>query len=572
MRRRLYVSTGVLLLLTLLGLAWGLRERWEQSSPERFTSGNILYNADFSRPDARTGRLPDGWSAGGPGVALGAFTFRPDSRSVEIFGSNNYLKSPLVTTRPGQRFRLGFRVLCESQTPSRVRVWFHWLDEEGDEIIVEKRPWREAPARTWGTVLEEVEAPDGAAYLTISLHPAADDRLFIDTLSLNVSGVRVLPWPEGRAAAISLSVDWETAMGGLIHSRSGDPGSAADAVARGLRMREGTHQLLALLRPYNLRATWFANGYNFLEGNPEGRTFLGDPVFTWADDAHRWPDDRWASAPWFAADPHGTYVSHPAWYFGDLVPQLLAEKQAIESHTFSHFYGGFVEPELWRADLAAWNEVAAERGVGPASALAFPWSGSDGMTEAKWHELEQAGITVLTRTSERSIFRISRDDLLIPRPHPGFRTMLVFPDAYLTPATLTETLLLVDRAVANGGALDIWAHTEEITSPEQIAAWRMVIERCVASGDLWIAPLTELAGWWRAIRQVEAVVIADGPPLRLRIENRSDRSLSGVALQLPVEALRAEVDGQPFGRIVGDTLILNIGGRQTLEVDIWPAS
>ena len=95
-------------------------------------------------------------------------------------------------------------------------------------------------------------------------------------------------------------------------------------VSFGLRMREGITTTLQLFAPLGVRATYYATGYNFLLGNAERRTFMGDPTFAWATRANGWTSDRWATTPWFADDPFGTIGSDPAWYFGDLVGPLQA--------------------------------------------------------------------------------------------------------------------------------------------------------------------------------------------------------------------------------------------------------
>src|SRR3954465_4572087 len=107
------------------------------------------------------------------------------------------------------------------------------------------------------------------------------------------SPISINPWPNGYRAALSFSFDWETAMGGLIHSRSiDDPNAIQDPIARGLRMREGITTTLDLFRPHGIRATYYATGYNFLLGNTARRQFMNNPTFVWADNttSHKWPN------------------------------------------------------------------------------------------------------------------------------------------------------------------------------------------------------------------------------------------------------------------------------------------
>ncbi|NCC33889.1 MAG: twin-arginine translocation signal domain-containing protein, partial [Chloroflexia bacterium] len=112
---------------------------------------------------------------------------------------------------------------------------------------------------------------------------------------------RLATWPAGRRAAVAFTFDWETAMGGLVHSRSiGDPNVDQDYLLRAQRMREGLATTMDIFAPLAIRATYYATGYNFLLGNREQRQFLGNPIFPWATQANGWTSDRWTTTPWFA--------------------------------------------------------------------------------------------------------------------------------------------------------------------------------------------------------------------------------------------------------------------------------
>ncbi|HEY1012085.1 MAG TPA: polysaccharide deacetylase family protein, partial [Herpetosiphonaceae bacterium] len=429
-------------------------------------------------------------------------------------------------------------------------------------------------------LLETAPAPAGADRLAISLHALADDWLFIDDLHLNqalvidslrlsADGAYLEPWPAGAAAAVSFSVDWETAMGGYVHSFSAT--TPADAERQGLESRQGTANLLALLRAAGKRGTWFGNGYNFLLGNREGRTWMGDPVFGWATTSRPWRTDRWAATPWFADDPRGTAASHPGWYFGDLIAPLAEGGQPIESHTFSHLNVGFASPAELRADLDAWRQVAAERGVAPATALAFPWGGSAGMSEAHWQALADAGIDAVTRTQ---IDSPQRQYLLVdrarrqPRLLPG-RDVLAFPDQPLNPEQRTAALQTLAALGAAGGVLDFWAHTNEITSPEQQAAWRDAINAASADPRLWVASLPEIAARWRGVRQVRIDQRAgSGGSLRLLVANPGPAALPSLALRLPEGVERAE-SASPLINQNNERLVLDLDPGATVEIVLW---
>jgi hypothetical protein len=396
-------------------------------------------------------------------------------------------------------------------------------------------------------------------------------------------------WPLGRRAAVAFTFDWETAMGGLIHSRSvNDPNVNDDYLLRARRMREGIATTRAIFAPHGIRATYYATGYNFLFGNRERRTFLGDPTFAWASRANGWLSDRWVSSPWFGDDPFGTVATHPEWYFGDLIAPLRADGHEIQSHTFSHLHGGLADRLTWQQDLETWNRVAAAQGVAPARSLAFPWSSSAGMSDASWSIVEQAGIRSVTRMSDQaqySLWEIDQDGIVsapcgqwLPGREGRIRA---YPDCYLTPASEDRALRQLDRAIAIGGIIDLWAHTEEVTSAVQIATWQRVTARVAGDAQIWVAPLGEIAAW-------EAARVAlmlepdrqrsDERVWNLRLTNPTDQELLGLALKLPVQVAGVRIDDielkrseleQPRGTgwwpAIG-LVTLDLGAGQTVEL------
>jgi hypothetical protein len=617
--------------LLLGGAALVARERMARCAAVPLLAGELLPNAGLAPGDSP--RMPQGWASAANGVelrgpAIGSgegFDLDGDGRALQLIGIANDVETPPAPVRPGQVYCFAGQALTDSGNGSatRLRVVFDWRDAAGQRVTEQATNWqpvvlwrKDAPPQGWSPIGAAFEAPIGAASLRVRLEPASDDRIYLDAMHIRpttddrrpttdnqyiqpsaVGGQRsvvVEPWPEGRRAALSFSFDWETAMGGLIHSRSDDPHSGQNALDRAMRMRQGVTTTLDLFRPYGIRATYYANGYNFLLGNTERRQFMGDPTFTWATRTNGWPDDTWATTPWFAKDPYGTARSDPGWYFGDLIPLLRNEHQDPQSHTFSHFYGGRADAAAWRADLAAWNSVAAERGAPPARSLAFPWSGSDGMSYANWDALAAAGISSVTRTSwsQRQYDLFGRDKQGVTsapfcRPVPGHEHILACPDFYLTVRSAPLALKQLGVAIAAGGMIDLWAHTEEVVSPDQIAAWGQVVGYAAQqrdSGKLWIAPLAEIADWQTAVAElrIENVDLRNQvdesvPTLTFTIHNGSQRDLSGVTLSLPWKVKKIGVDGailnsqSPRGHPILNSMQLNIQAGQTVEVQAWPA-
>jgi hypothetical protein len=613
-RRNLLIM--LVLLLGAMGLGGSLfaGSRMANCASVPLLADNLLPNATLVGETA-----PNGWSSPAPGVelrgpALGngeGFDLDGDGRALQLIGIANYAQTPPIDVQAGQSYCFVGRALTDSHlkaSATRLQVVFHWLDAQGQMLREDVSDWQsvvlwrpDAPPADWSRIAAAFRAPERAASLQVRLRPASDDRVYLDVMQVRrttndgrrttddgrrTTDVVVSPWPNNARAALSFSFDWETAMGGLIHSRSvDDPNSDEDYLLRGMRMREGVTTTLELFRPYSIRATYYANGYNFLNGNTERRQFMGNPTFTWADTDAQWKR-AWDSTPWFANDPYGSVQTHPEWYFGDLIPLLQRERQDIQSHTFSHLHGGLASTDEWRADLAAWREVAAEQDVPQARSLAFPWSSSAGMSDANWQTLAEAGITSVTRTNwtqdQYDLFaRDERGFTAYPqcKPVPAHESILACPDFYLTQDRAQLAIEQIDRAIETSGMIDLWAHTEEVVSPQQIAAWGEVVRYAAEqrdAGKLWIAPLAEIAEWQAAVAALSVDELASsanepGTPLRFTVTNNSQKNLSGVTFTLPFEISRIELNDQPLPADSWsvNTMMLDVSSSQTVEVAVW---
>jgi len=521
-------------------------------------------------------RLPAGWVAGAPGVRIGEFSVDANQRSIHMLGIGSWLQLPDLAVHSAQRMCASVLAISDGTSATAVRMRWYWM--HNDTVIAEKiSPWQpvrkwqgEADQHAWSRIVATDQAPAGATTVRIRLEPASDDRIYLDYVRVRTSralatmplatpdrqGVRIRPWPAGYAAAVSFSFDWETAMGGLVHSRSvDDPNAELDPLLRGMRMREGITTTLAVFAPYNYAATYYVNGYNFLDGNREQRRFMGDPVFAWATPANGWQTAAWQTQPWFVRDPYTDATHDPAWYFGDLIPLVRGAGHDIQSHTFSHFYGGYATIPEWQVDLQTWNDVAAEKHVPAARSLAFPWSSSAGMSYAAWQTLADAGITSVTRTSwnpKLPQYHIVNAAEARCRPLPGHESIMVCPDYYLTVERAAGALAVLADIRTKDGMIDFWAHTEEVISPEQIAAWQSVVDAVATSNDVWVAPLRTIARRQQLIDQL--VVRVDVPSGQVVVVNPSRFHVPDVVVELP------------------DSLVVAANGAQTVVVTLAPES
>lgn len=505
--------------------------------------------------DGQTAGLPTGWVAGAPGVRVGEFSVA-GGHSVHMLGIGTWLGLPNIPVQAGQRYCVATRVLADSPSATAVRT--RWLWRNGATVIAERvgawqmvRRWGGATdQQPWSLYYQSDVAPGGATTLEVRYEPASDDRIYLDQFVVRPSYlggaladvvpasaqyIHIRPWPAGYNAAVSFSYDWETAMGGLVHSRSNDdPLATIDPELRGMRMRVGLTNSLKLFAPYKYSATYYVNGYNFLDGNRDKQSFMDNPVFAWATIANGWQSNVWTQQSWFAADPHGDIHSDPAWYFGDLIGVVRSAGHDIQSHTFSHFYGGLASPQEWQSDLATWRALAATRNVAPATSLAFPWSSSAGMRYDSWDQIVAAGITSLTRTSwnpQLPQYHIVTASDARCRPLPGHEVVLVCPDFYLTTASQASALALLNDIRQRDGMIDFWSHTEEVVTPAQIATWQALVDTTAATGDVWVASLQVIANRQQALRAVTTQLLTQDDRTLIVLTNPTEASIADVVVR-----------------------------------------
>ena len=208
------------------------------------------------------------------------------------------------------------------------------------------------------------------------------------------------------------------------------------------------------------------------------------------------------------------------------------------------------------------------------------------MSYANWQALAEAGITSVTRTNwnprQPQYHLVSRDEPHC-RPVPGHETILACPDFYLTEQSAADAPGMIERAINTGGMIDLWAHTEEVVTPAQIAAWRNVVRYAAErrdAGDLWIAPLAEIADRQRAVASVRieqresepAHDMSSNAPLRFLVTNHSIHDLEGLTLNLPSVIRQATLHGEQSNAtpvVRGPLLIFDLAAGQTIEVTAW---
>ena len=524
------------------------------------TPANLLYGAGFVQvpltgtvytadtPVPSTPRVAERWEA-----------------EVPAGGS---LLGPMLPVRAGQEYAYWFESRGDG-APVQGRLV--WLDRGLSVLSWDDSPVWEATGD--GVRSEWSAAPQGAAYVRLQIRNAGEadqtGGLRVREPGLAAGDVYVEPHPNGAQASLAFSFDWETAMGGAIHSKGNDTHDPEAAAEHGMAMREGADWLADLFGRHDIKATFYGTGYNLLDGNTERRKFNGDPTYDWASPDNGWATGYWLTHPWFSDDPYGTVETHPAWYFGDQTRRLLAAGHEVAPHTFAHIYVRGSNAAEIATDLDTWIEVGKEAGVPAPSSFAFPWRSSNSLTKEFYDVLLERGIKTVTR-----IYPLDMKDLYVlgspvvytdvRQPH-VYADMAVMPDFLLggasysadeeaggAPVGLDQGLAVLQEAISRRGTTSFWTHPEQLADDPALAqvraSWEGVVQAAAEERDrgrLWIDTVEAITSYQRDVMSV-TVSLEDLPgpgPWLLTARNDSGRTLSGVTLTLPVEAEAVSAEG-----------------------------
>jgi hypothetical protein len=537
----------------------------------------------------------------------------PDDRNLEE------LRSSRVAVLPGQSYTYSlhaYRLIGVFQ-PSvsadsvQMQVRLLWQDAalhdlswaDSPTYVITDSGILAAPTSDSFLVFGRGVAPAQAAYLQLIIRQLSGNGQYTD-VKLTADGVRVEPYPDGARAALAFSFDWESAMGGSIHSKGAEIHDPAAATAHGLAMRQGADILREIFATNAVSATFYATGYNLLDGNTERRTFSGNPTYSWAKPKWGWATDYWTTHPWYGDDPFGTVQTDPAWYFGDQTDALRAAGHEIGSHTFGHLYVRGSTPEELDTDFTEWDRAAAARGLPPVQSFAFPWQSSNslisgGSGHSSFYDVMAAhGITSVTRlypSDLRDHYTLSAVPLYISPTLQISPNISIIPDFLLGPplagagdlaitgtvasgvdeargevGTVAGAKQVINTVLARRGVTSFWNHPEQLaTNPDVANTWRETVAYAAAqrANGLWIAPVSTIAGYMRDMRQVEVVWQAQPGGYAAVVTNHTNHAVDGVTLSFPVPVAAATVAGQPAPRIT-DTLVVlpRLAARATVDV------
>ena len=438
------------------------------------------------------------------------------------FSTSISLVSSVMSVQPRATFRYSLQLFPPGSEYSsgRAQVRILWLDGS-----LNVNSWHDSPIwllnitnNSDNFYAEDLTAPDKARFAQMEIRSFGPGPVSVSAPKFSALGIHIEPNPNGTQGSLAFSFDWESAMGGAVHSKGEKEHDAQAAADHGLEMRQGADWLNNILfKPNNVRATFYATGYNLLDGNTEHRTFSGDPIYKWASPKNRWETDWWLTHKWYGDDPFGTYQTDPAWYFGDQTRSLLEAGHEIAPHTFGHIYVRGSNPQELSTDMDEWLKAAQPLGIITPTTFAFPWRSSNSLTADFYDVLYKRGIRAVTR-----LYELDLKDLYTVASVPVFPEIQVMPDFLLgAPSVsageeaggavigLDKGLEVITETLARRGTTSFWTHPEQLADTPALqgvrAAWTGVVQAAAAQrdkGNLWIGTVAEITTYQRDVMSV----------------------------------------------------------------------
>lgn len=326
--------------------------------------------------------------------------------------------------------------------------------------------------------------------------PRPADRM----LELDDGVVTLLPFPEGRRAALIFSADFELAWAWrYAASGSGSP----DVI--GLRGRRNVPTVLDVFGRYNVPITWAAVGHLCLASchrrggrpHPEMRRI---PYFV----NHVW---SFQTGDWYDHDPCTSAENAPAWYAPDLVAAILDSDAGHElgCHTFSHIDFTDVRcPDGVALDeIRACRDAFASFGVVPRS-MVFP-----GGTHGHYALLAQEGFTCVRRQIREGVelfYPVRHESGLwvLPSSAPLDSQGMGWDACYV----VRRLRKYIDRAIEHGLVCHLWFHPsllDESIMEEVLPDLLAYASRKRDSGELWLATMRQVADYCECVSRVQVL-------------------------------------------------------------------
>jgi peptidoglycan/xylan/chitin deacetylase (PgdA/CDA1 family) len=212
----------------------------------------------------------------------------------------------------------------------------------------------------------------------------------------------------------------------------------------------------------------------------------------------------------------------------------LAQAGEIGTHSETHRLLGGLSSEEQRARLAATQQQLRGLVGSEVGGLRPPEEQFDTATMSAWLAVKGTYLFGAndSRTAAPELLSVNGDTLVL--------VGRIGSDDFAAAAkrtpdlnTLTDVFLAeYERVRALGGYYVLSYHSQVLAKPELVPSLASIARRLAADTGVWVAPVGEVAEWWRQRAQLTTWALIAGNRMRVGVRNVSDRLVRGAVVRV----------------------------------------
>lgn len=257
----------------------------------------------------------------------------------------------------------------------------------------------------------------------------------------------------------------------------------------------------------------------------------------------------------------------------------LAQSGEIGTHSDTHRLLGGLKSADQRARLEATQHTLLQIVGHVANGLRPPEEQFDMATMSAW--IASKGNYIFGANDSRSaapeLLRVGNDTLVLIGRVGSDDFAVTARRATGDDAVASTILGEYERVRALGGHYVLSYHSQVLSRPDRVASLASVARHLAADSAVWVAPVGDVADWWRARAQLDARARLVGDAIRVTVRNRGSHSVHGAVVKVPVpdarRVARADTKLLTSGARSARLLLPPIGPRttKTVTVTLFPA-
>lgn len=138
-----------------------------------------------------------------------------------------------------------------------------------------------------------------------------------------------------------------------------------------------------------------------------------------------------------------------------------------------------------------------------------------------------------SRAAAPELLRFGRDTLVLVGRVAGDDFAARAKPGVTSPEAYAETFLKeYERIRGLGGHYVLSYHSQVLAAPDLVPALATVARRMAADTAVWVAPVGDVADWWRARALLSVKTKLDGARMQITVRNQSSRIVNGAVIRV----------------------------------------